>query len=109
MSLAFAKPRAARDRQYLAFVRQHACALCGKRWQIETAHWGAHSLGSKASDYQVIPLCRADHRKQGAMDSALFEERYHINPARISLELLSEWHEMQMEKWREAERRLVGK
>lgn len=67
-----------------------------------------HGIGTKASDYQTMPLCRSCHHEQGRMDIALFEATFHINPYRVSFTILVEWHVIQMDRWREAEQRRIG-
>lgn len=103
--LAFQKSVPERDAKYLAFVRTHPCALCGKRFGIEAAHFGPHGFGSKASDYQAMPLCRSCHRKQGRMDIATFEATFHVNPYLIAFTMLVAWHVIQMNRWHEVEQR----
>jgi hypothetical protein len=52
----------ARDYKYLAFLRKLCCVVCGSFWRVEAAHFGAHGMSSKASDYDALPLCRKCHR-----------------------------------------------
>jgi hypothetical protein len=51
----------ARDPEYRRFVKQFPCVGCGKTWGIDPAHTGPHGLGQKASDLDVLPLCRRCH------------------------------------------------
>lgn len=62
-----------RDPKFLSFLRQQPCACCGTRGRVEAAHTGKHGLGSKASDYQAIPLCERCHRTDKLSYHALGE------------------------------------
>ena len=50
-----------RDAKYKRWVKRFACAACGSCRLVDPAHTGMHGLGSKSSDFSVIPLCRACH------------------------------------------------
>jgi hypothetical protein len=51
-----------RDPKYLAMVRKLCCIVCGSWRLVESAHFGAHGLSQRASDMDVLPLCRVCHR-----------------------------------------------
>ena len=50
-----------RDRAYLQFVKRFACVACCSTRCVDPAHTGPHAMGQKASDLDVIPLCRKCH------------------------------------------------
>jgi hypothetical protein len=96
------KNKPARNQEYIRFVRSRPCALCGKTWHIEAAHFGPHGFWQKASDWQVIPLCGGPsgkcHRLQGKMKVHEFEEKYHVNVYRTAFELLTSWLDMKYQE-----------
>ena len=56
---------AERDRGYLMWIRQQPCLICksgDQQTQTEAHHYGPRAYGTKAPDYQAIPLCRAHHQ-----------------------------------------------
>ena len=55
----YAKPIV--HRAYRKFVKGFPCCGCGKNWWVDAAHTGDHATGAKASDLDVIPLCRICH------------------------------------------------
>jgi hypothetical protein len=59
------KPRRIVDERFRRFVKTFACCVCGRR-PVDPAHIGPKGIGSKASDYTCIPLCRDHHDAQGS-------------------------------------------
>jgi hypothetical protein len=49
-----------RDKEYLIFVREHRCIVCGKKC-TQAHHIEKEGLGIKCSDYKTVPLCEACH------------------------------------------------
>jgi hypothetical protein len=50
---------------YLRWLKRFPCVACAScRW-IDPAHFGPHGHGTKASDYDALPLCRKCHDEQG--------------------------------------------
>jgi hypothetical protein len=94
-ALKFGKDIPPRDSDYCAFVRSHGCAIRTQHrcmLPIDAAHIeGHHALGSKASDYATINLCRAGHMRQHAIGWARFEEEYQINRYEIAFRTLEAW------------------
>lgn len=90
----------ARDPRYLAWVRTLACAGCGIEGQSEAAHTGRDGgMRMKASDYSVIPLCRACHRTGAEAYHRVgrreFEEAKGMSCEKVAGELRSEYRQMQ--------------
>ena len=61
------KPKAERGtekaRAYIARVKQLSCVICKKPGPSDAHHVFSNRYGSaKASDFDVIPLCRAHHQ-----------------------------------------------
>ncbi len=54
-------PKPLQNRLYRKFVSQFPCCACGQNWWIDPAHTGPRGRGQKASDLDVIPLCRKCH------------------------------------------------
>lgn len=68
-----------RSPHYLAWIRQHDCAWCGKAGPSEASHHPAEGhggMGTKADDHDVVPLCHGchahwhQHTRLGSMTSA---------------------------------------
>lgn len=71
--------------QYLEFIRELPCCVCGDN--LVDAHHVA-SVGSGGSDLTCIPLCRADHTQYHVINKASFENKHGIDVDEIRLELL---------------------
>lgn len=61
------KPKAergtAKARAHLACVKQLPCVICNKHGPSDAHHVFSNRFGSaKASDFEVIPLCKAHHQ-----------------------------------------------
>lgn len=50
-----------RSPAFLAFVRQHPCAICGAAGPSEAHHYGPRGMGQKTDDLRCVPLCRRCH------------------------------------------------
>jgi hypothetical protein len=60
----FRPTKPARDRAYLAYIRQMHCIGCGTlTMPREAMHIGPHGLGQKASDLDTLPGCRECHER----------------------------------------------
>lgn len=53
--------RPPRSPRFLAFVRELPCCFCGAPGPSDPHHVGRHGMGTKATDYSVLPLCRKCH------------------------------------------------
>lgn len=51
----------ARDKVYLAWIRTQPCSHCGAPPPSEASHHGLRGVGTKASDHEALPACRACH------------------------------------------------
>lgn len=87
------KPRGpARSPRYLAFVREHACAVCGRPGPSHAHHHGPRGMSQKTDDYRTLPLCVEDHAG------------YHDGNIRITDDEAAHWmRELLIEYVREAE------
>jgi hypothetical protein len=54
-----------RSEAYKAFLRTKPCCVCGIEGRTEVAHQGAHGTGTKASDYDALPMCGTRVDRQG--------------------------------------------
>jgi hypothetical protein len=61
------------DDEYLAYIRQQRCCICGDDTSVEAAHLRVGSIGDgkrhtgmaeKSSDKWALPLCGRHHREQ---------------------------------------------
>lgn len=91
------KPVRIRRAAYLAWIRRHACAVCGKR-PAEAAHVSdkdaTKGLGSKVSDLFTVPLCAEHHRGNEGLDRIgfrQFETAYSVNVWRVIAHLLERY------------------
>jgi len=62
--MAFPKNKAWRSKEYLAWVREQPCCVCGRpaddaHHLIGVGHMGG--VGTKAPDSMAMPVCRAHH------------------------------------------------
>lgn len=48
--------------KYLAWLRRHPCANCGRPGPSEAAHGPVAGMGKKGDDMDAIPLCAVCHR-----------------------------------------------
>lgn len=85
------KPRRIVDARYRRFVKSFACCVCGRR-TVDAAHIGSKGLGSKASDYTCIPLCREHHELQHQLGSEeLFADQYGLDIEEVQRDLLDRY------------------
>ena len=64
-----------RSPAHSAFVRKHACSVCGSTTAIEAAHvrLGTHTgIGCKPNDWRLVSLCRDCHQRQHNVGEATF-------------------------------------
>lgn len=81
MKTGLEKPKQHRNPKYLAWIREHPCAVCGAPAQSEAHHARKLDPGrptqNKVSDYNAIPLCTVchsyEHRGMGLGESELYE------------------------------------
>lgn len=83
-----------RDDDYLAWIRQQPCCLCGDNLSVEAAHLRVGSvndgkrytgLAEKSSDKWALPLCGRHHREQHSMNEREFWASYGINPFALAM------------------------
>ena len=90
-----------RDEAYKRFIRMLPCVVCLKRWGVETAHTGAHSRDSKASDLRCIPLCQKHHRKSDdsyhKLGRVKFEARHKLDIDALVL-MFNSFYQTKMKK-----------
>jgi hypothetical protein len=82
------------DDDYLAWIRQQPCCLCGDNVHVEAAHLRVGSIvdgkvytgmGQKSSDRWALPLCGRHHREQHTMNEREFWASYGINPFALAM------------------------
>lgn len=83
------------DKDHLAWIRTLPCLITGTR-PVDPAHirygderYGkrATGAGEKAHDKYVVPLCRAKHDEQHAMNEVDFWIDHGIDPVQVALAL----------------------
>lgn len=83
------------DKDHLKFVSGLPCLLTGKR-PVDVAHirysderYGKRETGKseKPHDKYVVPLCRAKHDEQHAMNEREFWAKHRIDPVQVALAL----------------------
>lgn len=78
-----------RSPAHRAWVRGHACAVCGTFTAIECAHVRTGTdggVGVKPSDAWTISLCRDHHAEQHQIGERAFEQRHGINMKALAAE-----------------------
>jgi len=91
----FRQPRA-EDPEYLKYIRQQPCCICGENTTVEAAHLRvgyiaasvpkrATGMGEKSSDKWALPLCGKHHREQHTMNEREFWSRYGLDPFALSM------------------------
>lgn len=64
-----AKQATKAERDYMSRVAGLGCIVCGAFYGVESEaeihHIGNGTMGTRASNYEVIPLCHAHHRTGG--------------------------------------------
>lgn len=84
-----------RDEQYLDWIRQQPCCICGDDVTVEAAHLRVGSInddksptgmGEKSSDKWALPLCGRHHREQHAAGNEMaWWSSYGINPMALAM------------------------
>jgi hypothetical protein len=86
------KPRKpARDKEYLGFVRGHACTICSRPAPSHAHHDGPRGMSQKTSDYRTLPLCDEHHTMEHAGNLPWFDD---AAKAAVMRELLVEFLEV---------------
>jgi len=70
-----------------AWIRRHACSVCGTFTAVECAHVRSGTdggMGVKPSDRFCISLCRDHHAEQHQIGEPAFEERHGIDMKRLA-------------------------
>ena len=80
-----------RDPEYRRFIKRLPCAACGRTWQVDPCHTGAHGMSQKASDLSCIPLCRTCHREYDAAPCAFAET--HALDVRMLITKLNQFYQ----------------
>ena len=62
--------------QYLEYVKQQACIVCGVT-PVDAHH--AKTKGSGGSDLTAVPLCRYHHRECHDIGRQSFQEKYQFD------------------------------
>lgn len=61
------RPKTARSKLYLDYIRSRPCCVTGKQTSVEAAHvriCSGAGTGQKPSDFWTLPLDSAEHRRQ---------------------------------------------
>lgn len=89
----YPKPQTYRNPDYLEFVRQHHCCMCGSKTIGIVAHHeglGKNMMGGKPPDTHAVPLCAVCHQLRHHMGKGFWES---IDIKMVIIELLTEWIE----------------
>lgn len=81
--------RQRRSPAHRAWVRGHACCVCGTYAGIEAAHVRTGTdggVGIKPGDRWVISLCGEHHRQQHSIGETPFEALHKIDMKRLAVE-----------------------
>lgn len=84
--------RGKRSPAHRAWVRGHACAVCGTFTAIECAHVREGTdggMGFKPSDRWCISLCRDHHAEQHQIGEGPFECKHGINMKALASEFFA--------------------
>jgi hypothetical protein len=83
------------DDEYLAYIRQQRCCICGDDTSVEAAHLKVGSINhdkrdtgmaEKSSDKWALPLCGRHHREQHTKNEREFWASYGIDPFALSMQ-----------------------
>lgn len=83
-----------KDKEYLAYIRQQPCCICGDNVSVEAAHLRVGSInddkrdaggGEKSSDKWALPLCGVHHREQHRMNEREFWASWGIDPFALAM------------------------
>jgi hypothetical protein len=89
----FRQPRE-RDKQYLDYIRQQPCCICGDNVSVEAAHLRVGSINDgkrptgkneKSSDKWALPLCGVHHREQHRTNERVFWASWGIDPFALAM------------------------
>lgn len=87
-----------RDANYLKFIRNLPCLVCGGQ-AAHAHHSEFRGLGEKGSDYSCIPLCSPHHTGRSDSIHAIgidkFEVRHKLDIDKIVQQLLSQYKRLQ--------------
>jgi len=82
-----------RDKEYLAFVHNFPCFVCGAK-DIQAAHTEHKGMGIKGSDYSVVNLCVECHLGNHGLDTIgreQFEKEHNVDLNKQQIFLLKEY------------------
>lgn len=79
-----------RDNKYLAFIRTLPCCVCGTT-PCDAHHVDTGGMGTKASDYCSIPLCRLQHGECHTIGKESFQRKYRIDFKEVQNECLKKF------------------
>lgn len=84
----FKAPPPARDKKYLAAIRQLPCLFpgCGVAPCGTSAHvrQSTYTLARKPSDYRTLPLCHRHHMEQHTEGEQAWWDRHGIDPIAVA-------------------------
>ena len=87
-----------RNDAYKRWLRKWPCIVCKKQWSVEAAHTGPHGIGTKASDYACIALCKAHHQELHQIGPLRFQEGYFIVFTELAAMYKGVWDMLQARK-----------
>jgi hypothetical protein len=93
---ALPKPRTARSKEYLEFIRRRAC-LVGCAAPVEAHHVnekGKAATGKKTSDFRTVPLCRICHDSYHFLGREAFEALNKLDLEGEIIRLLAAFHRL---------------
>ena len=86
-ALTLPEPRRTRDKDYVRFVAQQACLVCGRKPSDphHLRYMQPRTLGRKVSDEFTVPLCRIHHRTvHCAVDERAWWKETGIDPSKVA-------------------------
>lgn len=72
-------PRSLVNYAYRKFIKGQCCCACGNNWNVDPAHTGPRGRNQKATDLDIIPLCRICHKIYHEIGRLAFENRFSLN------------------------------
>lgn len=82
-----------RSDDYLQFVREHSCLVCGKRSCAHHEKLKQGGMGIKPPDNQAVPLCVEHHSEQENIGSLAFWRKHNIDVKMVIIRLNAEYLE----------------
>lgn len=82
------KPARATDEDFLDFVRQHPCTVCGESG-VHAHH--LRTRGAGGSDYTAVPLCGLHHQQWHQLGNRPFREKTGVDLWHVSAQLVAEY------------------